>query len=196
MNQKSTATNLSSVFDAAKSAALAEIEQYGLPTTLHFDLSLNKGKEIARIVGANEQLVAIGVCLMDLKLGEAFKSGELAKHVAMSVEASMQLLTSLQVDAETAAKITNCVAAHHGTVPFESLESEVVANADCYRFLHPKGVVHYIGTLTKRNPDVTEVIKAAESKLDEKYKILSLAVCKKELEPFYHQFKSIFAACK
>lgn len=178
--------------EKAKEFAYSEIEKFGLPTRLHFDISLAKGIEISKALNADERLVTIGVCLMDIKLGEAFAQKKLAEHVKMGVEASNTFLLDFELDEDEKNKIINCIVAHHGTVPFNSLESEIVANADCYRFIHPKGVIHYIGTLTKRNLELEEISKQAEAKLDEKMAILSLEYCKNELASFYHSFKEIF----
>lgn len=181
------------VVAAAVDLAEVEISKFGLPTQVHFDLSLAKGQEIARALGADSALVKVGTVLMDLKLGEAFSKGKLAEHVKMSVDASADFLTGYEVRGDVRDRILNCVAAHHGTVPFTCLEAEIVANADCYRFMHPTGVFHYIGTLTKRNLSLREVVEGAQAKLLEKRAVLSLPACKAELEPIGEQFLALFA---
>jgi len=174
--------------------AYSEIEKYGLPTKLHFDLSLKKGREIAEKLDADTALVQVGVALMDIKLGEAFSTGRLAEHVRMGVEAARDFLVKYELNGELREKIVNCIEAHHGAVPFSCLESEIVTNADCYRFMHPAGVIHYIGTLSKRGLTLEKLVEQAEAKLDEKYALLSLDVSKAELLPFYEDMKRIFAA--
>ncbi|MFN0277811.1 MAG: hypothetical protein ACKVRN_04325 [Pyrinomonadaceae bacterium] len=182
--------------EKAKEFGYSEIEKFGLPTKLHFDLSLQKAQEIAEKLNADIPLTEIGVCLMDIKLGEAFAQKRLDEHIEMGVEACVEFLKDFDVTEEEKNKIINCIEAHHGTVPFSSLESEIVANADCYRFIHPKGVIHYIGTLTKRNLSLEDIVKQAEFKLEEKKAILSMEYCKKELDSHYESFKSIFEASK
>jgi hypothetical protein len=176
--------------------AESETERFGLPTKLHLDISLQKGREIANALGADQSIVVVGVCMMDIKLGEAFKLNRQPEHVKMSVNAAREFLSKFNIDQESIRKILNSVEAHHGAVPFDSIEAEIVANADCYRFIHPLGVFHYIGTLTKRNLSIEQVIAGAESKLNEKRQILSLDYCKAELEPFYESFKQLFSAGK
>ncbi|MBK6565948.1 MAG: hypothetical protein IPG18_12290 [Saprospiraceae bacterium] len=181
---------------AAKEFAYSEIEKFGLPTKLHFDISFEKGDEIAVAMNADKSLVELGVCFMDIKLGEAFSQKRIDDHIKMGVDACNEFLKDYEVTEEEKSKIINCIVAHHGTVPFSSLESEIVANADCYRFIHPKGVIHYIGTLTKRNLSLPDIVKQAEYKLDEKQAILSMDYCKKELIHHYDSFKAIFAVSK
>lgn len=177
--------------------ARSEIEKYGLPTTIHFELSIDKAGEIAEKLGADTRLARIGAALMDIKLGQAFKEGRLSEHVKMGVEATRAFLGDYQeLTEEEIAKIINPVEAHHGAVPFNCIESEIATNADCYRFMHPTGVLHYIGTLSKRGLEFDNIVSQAEDKLDEKQEILSLDICKQELLPFYEDFKRMFAAAR
>lgn len=186
----------SDVLAEAKRLAMEEIERYGLPTQLHFELSLAKGQEIARALGAEASVVAIGTCLMDVKLGQAFAEGRLGDHVEMSREVAEAFVKRFSLEEHEVRSIINSVVAHHGSVPFESLEAEVVANADCYRFLHPVGVVHYIGTLSKRGLSLEKVVDGAEAKLDEKWEILTLEGCRRDLEPYYKTFKETFSSVR
>jgi hypothetical protein len=176
--------------------AYSEIDQFGLPTRLHFDLSLKKGKEIAAALKADVALVQVGVALMDIKLGEAFSLGRLGDHVQMGVAAANQFLADYDLTEIEKSRIINSIEAHHGSVPFNSLESEIVTNADCYRFMHPAGVIHYIGTLSKRGLQLDKVVEQAESKLDEKHALLSLEMAKLELIPAYDIMKQVFVSAR
>ena len=80
--------------------------------------------------------------------------------------------------------------AHHGKIPYTCIEAEICANADCYRFISPKGFLSYLATLGKRHDDFASCLNDAEKKLDEKYALLSLDFCKQELEPRYQTFKT------
>lgn len=184
------------VVNRALELARMEATQYGLPTEVHLDLSLQKAQEIARRLGADVNLATVGAALMDLKLGEAFAQKRLPEHVEMGVEASKQFLREQQVGESEERILLNCVAAHHGTVPFESLEAEIVANADCYRFIHPRGVVDYLGTLARRGLALDAVCDQATAKLEEKWRILSLEECKSDLTPYYRFFSDAFGAAK
>ena len=133
---------------------------------------------------------------MDVKLGQAFKANTLGQHVQMGVKVAEDFVKRFDLSAKDSAAIIEAVAAHHGTAKFASVEAEIVANADCYRFIHPVGVFHYIGNLVKRGLDHNAVIAGAEAKLAEKVKILSLDCCKRELLPFASQFKALFAAVR
>lgn len=138
-------------------------------------------------------IVRIGMSLMDIKLGQAFAEKRVAEHVHMSVEATHEFLNRYELDSVAHDKIINCVAAHHGDVSYSCTEAEICANADCYRFIHPTGFFGALVTMGRRTDDFSEVLTQVEQKLDEKYRILSLDICKQELETYYHTFKQYIA---
>jgi len=91
---------------------------------------------------------------------------------------------------ETKRKILNCIEAHHGEVSFICKEAEICANADAYRFLHPKG---FFATLIFIGKDLgfEKTLNLLDQKIDEKCKILSIDICKKELGKYCDQFKEL-----
>lgn len=182
--------------DKIDAVAREEIATYGLPTLRHYELSLVKGIELAKKLNADANLVQAGVALMDIKLGQAAKEGHQPEHVKYCVEYAEKLLTELGIDEPYYSNLVNCVAAHHGAIPFTSLEAEIVANADCYRFIHPRGVMSFHATVVKRGNEHDAALKAVEAKLDEKYGILSLDVAKEELLEYYKMFKEILTVGK
>jgi len=185
------------IADKIDAVAKAEIAQYGLPTERHYDLSMQKGLELAKKLQADENLVRAGVALMDIRLGYAAKvANDQPGHVKYCVEFAETLLKEFGVDEPYYATLINCVAAHHKVKtadynPFETIEAEIVANADCYRFIHPRGVMSFHATAVKRGLDHDAALKLVESKLDEKYGIMTLPAVKEELEPYYKAFKDI-----
>lgn len=175
--------------------ARKEIERYSLPALIHYELSYKKALDIAKILKTNISSVQIGVALMDLKLGEAFKKGILAEHVTMSLEASKDFLQN-KIDDKTLGVILNCIEAHHGKVPYKYIEAEICANADCYRFIHPTGVFFYLSNLGKRGLTPIQIFNQAETKLDEKWNIISLEYVKNDLESHYSNFKRLLSIAK
>lgn len=156
-----------------------------------YDLAHEKGQELAGIFKANFDIVAVGTSLMDYKIADAISMGKINDHIKMSAEASKLLLLENNVDEATISNIVHCIEAHHGNIPYNSIESEICANADCYKFIHPKGFFSYLITLSRRIDDFSEILKQAESKLDEKYNILSLEYCKNELNNNYNELKKL-----
>lgn len=181
------------IANEARTYALSEIEKFGLPNQIHFDISEKKAIELAQKLGAHETVVRVGIVLIDIKLGQAFAESRVADHVAMSVEATQEFLKDYDLEDSEKENIVHCVAAHHGTMPYKTLEAEICANADCYRFIHPKGFFTFLTVLGKRYDDFDKVLAAAEKKLDEKHGIVSLDVCKEELGEYYATLKQYIA---
>ena len=172
------------IIEKAREYALSEIKLFGTPKPEHFDLSNEVGQRVARELGADEEIVLLGTILMDLKLGECFVEGKLSEHIKRSSEASRKFLEQFKLDEETVEKIINCVECHHGG-KYICLEAEICANADCYRFLHPRGILSAFILWGSRDQDVDMIVGEILKKIEEKHNVLSLDICKKELEPSY-----------
>jgi hypothetical protein len=183
--------DIQEIIKKAEEFALSEIEKYGTPAKFLFHISNEKGVELARKLNANSDIVQIGTRLMDIKLGEALSKGKLKEHIEMGVEASKNFLSQFELPEEILDKIINCVEGHHGTVDWKCKEAEICANADCYRFLLTKYWVQYISFISSREGTFDDHLAQAEAKADEKWKILSIDMCKKELEPHYKLIKEI-----
>jgi hypothetical protein len=177
------------IIQEAKQYALEEISKTGLPGMIGFELSEKKALELADVLHADKTITHLGALLMDLKLGKAMQENRLKDHVAMSAEATKEFLMKYSLPNKTKENILNCVMAHHGAIPYNCVEAEICANADCYRFIHPKGVFDYFSVLGQRGLNFDQRSNQVESKMDEKYNILTLDICKKELEPYYRTFK-------
>ena len=59
--------------DKINEVALEEIATYGLPTQRHYELSLEKGIELAKRLKADVDLVRAGIALMDIKIRTSSK---------------------------------------------------------------------------------------------------------------------------
>ncbi|USN57551.1 MAG: hypothetical protein H6766_03880 [Candidatus Peribacteria bacterium] len=168
---------------------MSEIEAYSVPNMVHFELSEKKAIELAERLHADIMTTTIGSYLMDVKLGEALRDNKVDQHIQMSSDASKVFLDTFDIGEVAKAKIINCVEAHHGTVPFDCIEAEICANADCYRFIHPRGFFAFLTILGRRESDFLKCLSSAENKMDEKYGILSLDICKQELDGYYNILK-------
>ena len=178
-----------------KAKQLAEKESGKKVRTL-FTIANEQGQILAKKLGANQEIVALGTLFMDLKLKQAMAENRIEDHTEMSYNAAKEFLDQFELDSKTKEKILNCVKEHHGVKEFSCIESEICCNADCYKFLHPKGILQYIHILMERNENFLEAITGAESKLEEKHNILSLDICKEELEPYYQHFKALITKAR
>ena len=169
-------------------AALQEIQKNGFPRMEHFQVANEQGQRLAKLLKEDKDIVLLGTILMDVKLGECMKEGKLAEHIERGSTFSKELLQHLEIDQ---AIIDKVIEGHHKTSPWKCKEAEIVANADCYRFLHPRGIFAYLKSLDKRCNSTLQALKQLEKKMDEKWDILTLDICKQELSEYYHTFKKL-----
>ncbi len=189
------------IIQDARALAISEISTYGLPHELHFEISEKKALELAEKLKADKMIVHLGVCFMDLKLGQAkleqtSKEDRVNQHIEMGVAAAKEFLKKYKLDKKTEEKIINCIEAHHGTTPFRCIEAEICANADCYRFLTPRGFFLYLTMLGKRGLSFEECMKQTEMKMEEKWGVLTLGMCKGELGEDYKTLKRFLKETK
>lgn len=170
-----------------------EIAKNRSPLLSLVEFSYQEGVRLAEILKANIDVVKVGMLLGDIKLGEAKNQGKIKEHTKIGAEAVKKFLQDFDLEESVKEKIVNCVEAHHGAVPYKSLEAEICANADCYRFIHPKGVFIYLEHLGHGEENISKNLGQLEYKLDEKWGILSLDICKKELDTYYKNFKRLIA---
>jgi hypothetical protein len=139
---------------------------------------------------------------MDSKLGYSVKvMNDRPGHVKYGVEFTESLLKEHGIEGEHANILINSVAAHHKVNtpdynPFDSLEAEIVANADCYEFLHPKGFMEGYAISIESGMSRDAALRFVEAKVEEKHNILSLPEAKEELEENYPIFKAILTQAR
>lgn len=174
-----------------------EIEKYNPDMKLLYELSLNVGVKLAKEYGADENIVRIALAMMDSKLPEASHLGKPKQHILMSSDATNEMIKDIDFLSEDVKEnIIKCVKEHHGVENFYSIESEVVANADCYKFIHPKGVLYYSSMLGRRFHDFNKELEQLDFKLNEKHNTISLPLVKEELEPYYNFFQKSIKVAK
>lgn len=174
-----------------------EIQKYNPDMEFLHDICLNAGIRLAKEYGANEDIVKIALSMMDSKLPEASHLGIPKEHISMSAEVTKELLKDIQFLSEyDKENIVNCVLEHHGVEKYFSIEAEVVANADCYKFIHPKGVLFYSSMLGRRFHDFNKELNQLEFKLNEKHNAISLPMVKEELESYYEFFEKAITEAK
>lgn len=156
------------------------------------DLALEHAVNLAKKYNANETVVRIAMNFMDSKLPEASKEGVPKEHIARALIVTKEYLDKVvDLSGEVRENIINCVAEHHGAKKYSSIESEICANADCYKFMSSRGIMAYASILARRHNDLSAEWNKLEAKMDEKYNIVSMDEVREELEPIYLMFKDI-----
>lgn len=173
-----------------------EIEKTGLPPIEFHKICLEYGKRLAKIYKVDKNLILASLNLMDVKVGQASKEKRMKEHVQMSLKAAMPVIKKAKLSKKDEEKVIGCILSHHGIEKYPSIEAEICANADCFKFLHPRGVVSFLWSLGKRGFSFKDALKYVDYKLKEKHKILSLPEVKKEGEGYYKEFKKLLKRTK
>lgn len=174
-----------------------ELKKYNYDLEPMYEIALKEGKRLAKLYDANEDVVTISLALIDAKLPEAVRLGTPKEHTKMGLSAAKEILDKVtDMSDEMKENILKCIEEHHGSDKYYSIESEVVANADCYKFLSPKGIITYISILGRRLNDFEKEWEQLEMKMDEKYQHLSLDIAKSELNECYLTLKKYLSACR
>ena len=182
---------MENLFDKIDSFAREQIDIYGLPQNFNYEVANRKAEELALSCGGGIDLAKCATALMDIKLGEAVKNGKQPEHVKMSADYAQEILDVLGVEEKTKKLLVNCVLAHHGNVPYESIEAEIAANADAYRFISEIGVFTTYGFAKNLGKNHNESLDFVQFKLDEKFNMLSLEKAKEELVPLYYKLSDL-----
>lgn len=181
--------NIEELIEKADEFNRKEIRKYYPDFEFLYDISVEAGLRLAKHYGANETIVRIALAMMDSKLYEAKHLGKAKEHVKMSSDATKDLLKDIDfISYNDKENIIKSVEQHHSKDGFYSIEAEVAANADCYKFIHPKGVIFYISEEGRALHDFEKELIQVEKKLNEKHDILSLPLAKEELESYYQMF--------
>lgn len=176
---------------------ILEIQKYNPDMKFLYELSLDMGIKLAETYKADVNIVKIAIAMMDSKLPEASYLKTPKKHIEMSSNVTKEILSDIDfLNEDIKENIIKCVEEHHGTKGFFSIESEVVANADCYKFVHPKGFLYYSSMLGRRFHDFDKELEQLDFKLNEKHNTISLDIVKEELEPYYQFFQKAIDEAK
>lgn len=167
----------------ARKLAYDEVKKTGMPIKPHIDLACEVGRRLAKELGAKIDIVEAGTLLMDCLLGQAIKENRIQDHIQMSLKKANELLARSALSEEDKENICHCISEHHGANKFYSLESEICCNADCYRFLSIKGFVFVMRGFGEM--PLADLMAFLGKKVEEKWSLVSLDRCKKELGSQY-----------
>lgn len=147
----------------------------------------------------NKDSLWIGAYLSDLYITEAIQSGDKALHIPMAVERAKKLIKDQGVPAKLAEIILEIITTHHGGEQ-KHIESKLFKNADCFKFLDPRGVFHIFGAMYQRSEltgpmeRFVEAMQYTMFKVEEKYTLVDLDdQLKSEAKELYDHWQYFFA---
>lgn len=177
------------------SLAKKEIRKHGFPSLEDYTTTNEVGLELAKKLGADKRIVALGTRLLDIKIGEGLKEGKPAKHIPRAIKVAKKILNKHYLDPSFKKKVINCIEAHHREKPFICIEAEICANADAWKFMTPRKFLKAFYNLADKLK-FEEVLQFIDEKVEEKHKNLTLDLCKRELEGNYLLMKKLLKAAR
>lgn len=153
----------------------------GGPMIWHYNIANDAGQKIATNLHADLNIVLLGTMLMDCDILQAIAQNRMPDHIKMSCDAAKSILDQDgDITEPEKEKILKSILEHHGNIGFSGLESEIVCNADCYRFASVQGL--YSAQRYFRNMENDEFIKLLKTKFKEKSYAITLDYVKDDLK--------------
>ncbi len=149
--------------------------------------------ELASKYPHNNDALWLGTYLADLFITEAKDTGDITKHIPMAIEYTKQLIIDEKIPDEMSGIIIELIETHHGG-PQKYIESKLFKNADCFKFLDPKGVFHIFSAFDdETEAGFKKAIEYTMFKVDEKYKLVDLDdELKSEANELYDRWQWFF----
>lgn len=176
-----------------------ELSRKPSPGVILNTLGEDKLKELAsRYPTHNHNALWIGAHLADMFITEALLTGDITQHVSMALEYAKKMIEEEGISESDAEIILELITTHHGGEQ-KHLESKLFKNADCFKFLLPRGVFHIFGTMYGRSDETDPSKKFAEAmqytmfKVEEKYALVDLDnTLKAEAKELYDHWQFFF----
>lgn len=179
--------------EKAKQIMRRQTEKNKAPAWLLTELAVKKGKMLAKKHKADKELVVASLYLAHVVFDREWKGRIQRNHTKLSSEFAKKQLEKLHVPAIKQKIILNAIKAHHGKIPTNSLEAEIVKNAECFKFVTLKGVLIFLHELGIRGMQFEEAAKYTLEKMNQKKKLLTFKDCKKEAGKNCKEIKEIFS---
>lgn len=181
-----------SIVEEARKLMQKQTEKNQAPAWALTELAVKKGKELAKKHKANQEIVLLALYLAHLVFSKVLKDKIQQTHERRSLKLAKQFLDKHKYPRDKQTIILNAIASHHGKVPFQSKEAEVMINAECFKFVTVKGSLIFLHELGRRGYSYEESVDSVFYKMSEKKKLLTLPDCQKEAAKNIKKIKEIF----
>ncbi len=162
------------------------------PAWLLTELAIKKGVQLSEIYSVDKKLVLVSLYLAHTVFDPIWK-GEIQKnHEKLSSDFIKPYLDKWEVETIDKDIIINSIEAHHGKIPTKTKISEVVKNAECFKFVTVEGCLIFLHELGLRGTSFEESVDKVIQKMEQKRRLLTLDNCKKEAENNCKEIKELF----
>ncbi len=168
--------------------AVAEIMEHAVPTLDDYNDTVNLAVELGKKLNANLDVIRLGARLLEIKLGEAIHKKKKAHYVEMSSDFTKSFLVSYPLSEEFKKKVISCIEEQNEN-KFSCIEAEICANAMRCNYLTPKKIFKRFYNLHDRGYSFAEAFLLVDEKTEEKWKRLTLDVCKNNWKNNYDKIR-------
>jgi len=157
------------------------------------NITEEKLKKLASQYDHDSESLWIGSNIADLFIFEAKEIGDIKQHVPMAVKYAKKVIKDNNISKDKAEIILELIKTHHGGEQ-KHIESKLYKNADCFKFLHPKGVFHMFSIFYDNDEkSFAKAIQYSMFKVEEKYGLVDLDDdLKNEAKELYDRWKWFF----
>jgi len=182
-----------SIIADARQLMQQQTEKNQAPAWALTELAIKKGKALAKKHKVDQEIVLLALYLAHLVFSNVPKDQIQKTHEKRSLKPAKRFLDKHHYPQDKQKIILNAIESHHGKVPFQSKEAEVMINAECFKFVMVKGCLIYLHELGQRGFNYKESVKLVFYKMNQKRKLLTLPDCIKEADKNIKKIKQIFA---
>lgn len=157
------------------------------------ELSILKGKELARKYNENERLILTSLYLAHTVFSPIWAGDIQKNHTKLSSEFAKKYLEEWKVSSNEQKIILNAIEAHHNQIRTETKIAEIVKNAECFKFVTLEGSLIWLHELGLRQVEYEEAKEKVIKKMEQKRKLLTLEDCIKEAEINCQEIRRLFS---
>ena len=173
---------------------ITEIVKYGVPNLEDYNEVTDIAVRLAKELNADVDAVLLGSKFMHSKLGDAIQQKKWPEHTTMALGYAMEFFKNYPLNESIKSKVFTCIKEHREKT-FTYKEAEICANANCYRYLIPKKVLKVFYSMGRQGYNFEEILFLIKEKVEQKWNLLTLEICKKELEENYFKIKEFLELC-
>lgn len=168
------------ILQKAKELAEEQAKKNGAPVWGLTEIAVEKGKELAKKYKLEENSVMAALYLAHIVYNDKEDSEIQIDHPKLSAELAKKYLNEWGVFDKEMKSIVDAIASHHNNKS-NSVFSEIVRNAECFKFVTIEGVrIFYDDVKKNRDYSDDQAKSYAVRKMGEKLSLLSLSECLEE----------------
>ncbi len=170
----------SNIISKSRALMQRQTQKNGAPAWGLTELAAVMGKKLARQYHANGHLVVAALYLAHVVFHTKRHSYEMENHPRLSAALADRYLRKWKVADNERIIIVDAIRTHHDRAKPHSRVSEIMRNAEGYKFLTIEGCFIFLHALGSRGISWEKSVEYCIEKMNQKYALLTLPACKQE----------------